>query len=282
MRSGPVDSRGTTLRTPGASSRSGRRFFGAARLAVRHGRRGSHRRRPLAFPVLNEYDVLQRTRFPTFGTGPTSSSSTVSPITWRSIDFPLIATRGTSDVFGLGDIDCREVEDRRKAGSPSSASPSTSRWADWQRARAARLGAHRLTSTDPPEDPRPGNILHVNAGIQFAGNRDSVVGPPRREKSDSGVSIDPGFLPVLHLGLDLNGAECTTADRSSGSSSSPRAETTLSPPTTRSTSPCSSDGAGRRGSAWSSESRSRLRVPGGHPVPRPLHTDVLDFRPVSR
>ncbi|HET9793410.1 MAG TPA: transporter, partial [Thermoanaerobaculia bacterium] len=55
----------------------------------------------------------------------------------------------------------------------------------------------------------PVTLLHVNAGVQFAGNTQTgVVGihTPGHILS-SGVSVTRDFSPALHLGIDLNGAE---------------------------------------------------------------------------
>jgi hypothetical protein len=52
-------------------------------------------------------------------------------------------------------------------------------------------------------------LLHVNAGIQFAGNTQTgVVGIHTSGKVlSSGVSVTRDVSPVLHLGIDVNGAE---------------------------------------------------------------------------
>jgi hypothetical protein len=171
------------------------------------------------FQFSNEYDLLQKSAAPNlrqdwsnfvFQYGLANHLEV-------NVDFPLIAienARGTSDVFGLGDIDFA-AKWKIAAEEPDKKHPAFT----VNVAIEAPTGNERKQLGSGLTDYgvnlilqktlAAGTLLHVNAGIQFAGNTQTgVVGIATPGKIlSSGVSVTRDFSPTLHLGLDLNGAE---------------------------------------------------------------------------
>jgi len=171
------------------------------------------------FQFSNEYDVLQKSAAPNlrqdwsnfvFQYGLAHNLEV-------NVDFPLIAienSRGTSDVFGFGDIDFA-AKWKLAAEEPGRKHPAFT----VNVAVEAPTGSEKKQLGSGLTDYgvnlvlqktlAAGTLLHVNAGIQFAGNTQTGVVGIRTPGTvlSSGVSVTRDFSPALHLGLDLNGAE---------------------------------------------------------------------------
>lgn len=171
------------------------------------------------FQFSNEYDVLQKSARPNlrqdwsnfvFQYGLASRLEV-------NVDFPLIAienARGTPDVFGLGDVDfaakwkiaSEEAGRKHPAFTVNVAIEApTGNERKQLGSGLTDYGVNLILQ----KTVAPATLLHVNAGIQFAGNTQTgVVGiHSSGQVLSSGVSVTHDFSPALHLGLDLNGAE---------------------------------------------------------------------------
>jgi len=171
------------------------------------------------FQFSNEYDVLQRSAAPNLRQDWTNLvfQYGLANRLEVNVDFPVIAienARGTSDAFGLGDIDFA-AKWKIAAEEPDKKHPAFT----VNVAVEAPTGNERKQLGSGLYDYginlilqktlAPGTLLHVNAGIQFAGNTQTgAVGIASRGLVlSSGVSVTRDFSPALHLGLDVNGAE---------------------------------------------------------------------------
>ncbi len=171
------------------------------------------------FQYSNEYDVLQKSAYPNLRQD------------WQNfvfqyglahhievnVDFPLILIEngdGLRNQFGFGDIDFA-AKWKILEEAPGSKSPAftvnaavelpTGNEYNQLGSGLADYGVNLILQ----KSLSPVTLLHVNAGIQFAGNTQTgVVGihTPGHILS-SGVSVTRDVSPVLHLGIDLNGAE---------------------------------------------------------------------------
>ena len=171
------------------------------------------------FQFSNEYDVLHGDAFPNLRQDWSNLVIQYGLLDHVevNVDFPLIAienAHGTSDVFGLGDVDfaakwkiVAEEPDRKHPAFTVNVAAETPT-GDEKKQLGSGLydyGVNLILQ----KTLAPGTLLHVNAGIQFAGNTQTgVVGihTPGHILS-SGFSVTRDFSPVLHLGVDLNGAE---------------------------------------------------------------------------
>jgi len=154
------------------------------------------------FEYANEFAVLQKSDYPNLRQD--TSNFVIQYGLFEHVevnmDFPLIAisnARGTPSVFGLGDVDfavkwnlVREAPDGNEKKQLGSG--------------LTDYGLNTIL-----QKTFSGTALHVNAGIQFAGNtRTGIVGirTPGRILI-GGLSAARDFSERLKLGLDLNGAE---------------------------------------------------------------------------
>jgi len=171
------------------------------------------------FQYSNEYDVLQKSAYPNlrqdwqnfvFQYG-------LAPHVEVNVDFPLILIEnggGLRNAFGFGDIDfaakwkiVEEVPGSKRPAFTVNVAVELPTGNEYKQLGSglADYGVNLILQ----KSLAPTTLLHVNAGIQFAGNTQTgVVGihTPGRILS-SGVSVTRDVSPVLHLGIDLNGAE---------------------------------------------------------------------------
>jgi hypothetical protein len=171
------------------------------------------------FQFSNEYDVLQKSAYPNlrqdwqnfvFQYG-------LAPHLEVNVDFPLILIEnadGMKNAFGFGDIDfaakwkiAEETPGSRRPAFTVNGAVELPTGNEYKQLGSglADYGVNLILQ----KTLAPATLLHVNAGIQFAGNTQTgVVGihTPGHILS-SGVSVTRDVSPVLHLGIDLNGAE---------------------------------------------------------------------------
>jgi hypothetical protein len=135
------------------------------------------------------------------------------------MDFPLIAIEnakgsGTPSVFGLGDLDfavkwkaVSETPDRRHPAFTVNAAIEIPTGNEKKQLGSGHTDVVLNLILQKSLSATTG--LHVNAGIQFAGNTQTgVVGIHTRGIIlSSGVSVAHDFSPAVRFGLDLNGAE---------------------------------------------------------------------------
>lgn len=171
------------------------------------------------FEYANQFNVLPRDAYPNLrqDTNNFTIQYGLLPQLEGDLDFPLIYIQnarhsGTPSVFGLGDVDFA------LKWSPL---PEASGWPGLAGSFAIEIPTgnekKQLGSglTDyvlnliAQKSLSSTTVLHVNGGVQFAGNTQTgVVGIPTPGRIYSaGLAVGHDFSPRLHLGLDLNGAE---------------------------------------------------------------------------
>jgi hypothetical protein len=171
------------------------------------------------FQYSNEYDVLQKSAYPNlrqdwqnfvFQYG-------LAPHLEVNVDFPLILIEnadGMKNAFGFGDIDFaakwKVVEEAPGSKRPAFTINGAVELPTGNEYK--QLGSGLIdygVNLILQKTLAPATLLHVNAGIQFAGNTQTgVVGIHTPGKIlSSGMSVTRDVSPILHLGVDLNGAE---------------------------------------------------------------------------
>jgi len=135
-----------------------------------------------------------------------------------NMDFPLIALvnsqgSGTPSVFGLGDVDFAVkwnlVSENPDGARPAFTVTAAAEFPTGSEKKQLGSGLTDYVLNTILQKTFSGTALHVNAGIQFAGNtRTGIVGirTPGRILI-GGLSAARDFSKRLRLGLDLNGAE---------------------------------------------------------------------------
>jgi hypothetical protein len=170
------------------------------------------------FEYANELAVLQKSVYPNLRQD--TSNFVIQYGLFESVevnvDFPLIAisnARGTPSVFGLGDVDFAVkwnlVREIPGAARPAFTVTVAAEFPTGNEKKQLGSGLTDYVLNTILQKTFSGTALHVNAGIQFAGNtRTGVVGirTPGRILI-GGLSAGRDFSERLRLGLDLNGAE---------------------------------------------------------------------------
>jgi hypothetical protein len=170
------------------------------------------------FEYANEFAVLQKSDYPNLRQD--TSNFVIQYGLFESVevnmDFPLIAidnARGTPSVFGLGDVDFavkwKLVQEAPGAAHPAFAVTAAVEFPTGSEKKQLGSGLTDYVLNTILQKTFSATVLHVNAGIQFAGNtRTGVVGirTPGRILI-GGLSAARDFSERLRLGLDLNGAE---------------------------------------------------------------------------
>ena len=171
------------------------------------------------FEYANELAVLQKSDYPNLRQD--TSNFVIQYGLFEHVevnmDFPLIAignarNSGTPSVFGLGDVDfavkwnlVREAPD---AARPAFTVSAAAEFPTGNEKKQLGSGLTDYGMNTILQKTLSGTALHMNAGIQFAGNtRTGIVGirTPGRILI-GGLSAARDFSERLKLGLDLNGA----------------------------------------------------------------------------
>ena len=171
------------------------------------------------FQFSNEYDVLQKAAYPNLRQDWTNLvfQYGLAHHLEVNVDFPLIRIENahpTPSVFGPGDIDFaakwKFVEETPGSKSPAFALDAAIELPTGNKEKQLGSGFEDYVLNFVLQKTlHPGTQLHVNAGIQFAGNTQTGavgIATPGQILS-SGVSVTRDVSPVLHLGIDVNGAE---------------------------------------------------------------------------
>lgn len=170
------------------------------------------------FEYANELAVLQKSDYPNLRQD--TSNFVIQYGLFEhvevNLDFPLISisnARGTPNVFGLGDIDFAVkwnlVQEAPGAARPAFTVSAAAEFPTGSEKKQLGSGLTDYSLNTILQKTFSGTALHVNAGIQFAGNtRTGIVGirTPGRILI-GGLSAARDFTDRLKLGLDLNGAE---------------------------------------------------------------------------
>lgn len=170
------------------------------------------------FEYANQFNVLPRDAYPNLrqDTNNFTIQYGLLPDLEGDLDFPLIYIQnarhsGTPSVFGLGDVDFAlkwsplpEGKGPGLAGSFAIEIPT----GNVKKQLGSGLTDYVLNLI-AQKTLAPATVLHVNAGVQFAGNTQTgVVGIPTPGRIYSaGMSVARDVSSRLHLGIDLNGAE---------------------------------------------------------------------------
>lgn len=174
----------------------------------------------LHFEYANEYYVLQKSARPNLRQDTNNFVAQYGLFDGVEVnmDFPLIAIgnergSGMPSVFGLGDVDFA-VKWNLVKEAPGSARPAftVTAAAEFPTGSERKQLGSGLTDyllNTILQKTFSGTAVHVNAGIQFAGNTQTgVVGIHTAGRVlIGGLSAARDFSERLRLGLDLNGAE---------------------------------------------------------------------------
>jgi len=170
------------------------------------------------FEYANEFAVLQKSDYPNLRQD--TSNFVIQYGLFESVevnmDFPLIAidnARGTPSVFGLGDVDFavkwKLVQEALDGARPAFTVTVAAEFPTGSEKKQLGSGLTDYVLNTILQKTFSGTAVHVNAGIQFAGNtRTGIVGirTPGRILI-GGLSAARDLSERLRLGLDLNGAE---------------------------------------------------------------------------
>jgi hypothetical protein len=172
------------------------------------------------FQYANEYDVLHKDAYPNERQDTNNFVIQYGLLSNVEVnmDFPLIAIRnasgsGVSSVFGLGDVDFA-AKWKIFSETPGEAHPAFTvnaavEFPTGNESKQLGSGLTDYSINTILQKTFSGTQMHLNAGIQFAGNTATgAVGihTPGRILI-GGLSAARDFSQRLRLGLDLNGAE---------------------------------------------------------------------------
>jgi hypothetical protein len=171
------------------------------------------------FQFSNEYDVLRSSAYPNLRQDWTNLvfQYGLARRVEVNVDFPVIAIEnapGVRSVFGPGDIDFaakwKVLEETPGSRVPAFTVNAAVEFPTGNEEKQLGSGlADYGVNLILQKSLSPATLLHVNAGVQFAGNTQTgVVGihTPGHVLS-SGVSVTRDVSPLLRLGIDVNGAE---------------------------------------------------------------------------
>lgn len=173
------------------------------------------------FQYSNEFDILRRSAYPNLRQDWSNFVVQYGLLNHVevNVDFPLIWIQnargsGMPSVFGLGDVDFaakwKAVQEEPEKIHPALTANFAVEIPTGSEKKQLGSGfADYVLNFILQKTLAPNTQLHVNAGIQFAGNTATgAVGirTPGHILS-SGFSVTRDVSPVLHLGIDLNGAE---------------------------------------------------------------------------
>lgn len=171
------------------------------------------------FQFSNEYDVLQKSARPNLRQDWTNLvfQYGLAHHVEVNVDFPVISienARGTRSVFGPGDVDFaakwKFAEEAPGLRHPALALDAAVELPTGNAEKQLGSGfADYGLNLVLQKTLFPGTQLHVNAGVQFAGNTQTGavgIATPGHILS-TGTSVTRDVSAVLHLGIDLNGAE---------------------------------------------------------------------------
>jgi hypothetical protein len=174
----------------------------------------------LHFEYANEFYVLQKSAYPNLRQDTNNFVIQYGLFDGVEVnmDFPLIAIgnargSGTPSVFGLGDLDFAVkwslVKEAPDGVRPAFTVTAAAEFPTGSEKKQLGSGLTDYVLNTIFQKTFSGTALHVNAGIQFAGNtRTGIVGirTPGRILI-GGLSAARDLSERLRLGLDLNGAE---------------------------------------------------------------------------